>query len=347
MKRVFITTTEAIENAKILEYKGTVMSTIVAGTGFLSDFAASVTDFFGGRSGTYKKHMNDIYYEALDEISTQASRLSANAIIGCDTEFSSIPGKGMSMLMIAVTGTAVKVEFNGEQKQETIFQGVQVLALENEINKRKILDHLSKGFPPTEKQWKIIQSDPHDEYAIPLIKVYLGRLQVDPSSGYIETNDLFSHISESISLFSQPTAIEAAYTLIQANQSKGISLIQKNHLFNAKAISELIDKGMIDTACELLYVTQPFYNANDLSDMKALSEKIHHLPERGKIKMVKGGVFSKDAEKYICPDGHVNNKDVEYCKECGKNICGLTKDNVEALEKFDRTVEALEYLLNG
>ena len=125
MKRVLITTTDTIENATILEYKGTVMSTIVAGTGFLSDFAAGLTDFFGGRSGTYKKHMEEIYSEALDEISAKATRLSANAVIGCDIDFSSSPGKGMSMLMIAITGTAVKVEFQGEQKEESPQKGAR------------------------------------------------------------------------------------------------------------------------------------------------------------------------------------------------------------------------------
>ena len=81
MKRVFVTTTNSIENAKIIEYKGLVTSNIVAGTGFLSDFTAGLSDFFGGRSGTYRRQMESLYSEALDEISFKAQKINANAVI--------------------------------------------------------------------------------------------------------------------------------------------------------------------------------------------------------------------------------------------------------------------------
>lgn len=347
MKRVFITTTESIENAKILEYKGTVLSTIVAGTGFFSDFAAGLTDFFGGRSGTYKRHMEDIYSEALDEISSQATRYAANAIIGCRVDFNSIPGKGMSMLMIAISGTAVNVEFHSEQKQESGLQGVSEQFLENEIQKRKILARLSEGWYPSEKEWNTIKADPQDDYAMPLVQFLVEQALIEDSSLLKMENTFFmSNYSELIPLLSRQTAISALYTLIQNPREIGFDIIEKNLLFDAKSISGLVDKQRLNIACKLLTVKQPYYCANDLADMKALSMKIHNLPDIGKIEIVKGGVFSKEAEKYICPDGHVNGKEVDYCEKCGKNIKGLTESNVEALTEFDKRIEALEYLLN-
>ena len=111
MKRLLISTTNIIENAEILEYKGIVSSSIVTGAGFFSDLAAGFTDFFGGRSESYQNQMYIIYQEALDDISLKASRTGANAIIGFHIDFDNISGKGMSMFMVNVIGTAVKVGY--------------------------------------------------------------------------------------------------------------------------------------------------------------------------------------------------------------------------------------------
>lgn len=81
MKQVFISTTNSVEGSRVLEYKGIVATNIVAVTGLFSDFAASITDFFCGRSGTYKRQMSAIYDEAVEEISMKAIQKGANAIL--------------------------------------------------------------------------------------------------------------------------------------------------------------------------------------------------------------------------------------------------------------------------
>ena len=65
--RFIITTTDTIENCPIKRYIDTICSNIVIGTNVFSDFAASVTDFFGGRSGSYKRKLQIIYNEASKE----------------------------------------------------------------------------------------------------------------------------------------------------------------------------------------------------------------------------------------------------------------------------------------
>lgn len=54
---------------------------------FFSDFAASFTDFFGGRSGTYQNKLELIYNEATKELKEKAEALGANAIIGFKIDF--------------------------------------------------------------------------------------------------------------------------------------------------------------------------------------------------------------------------------------------------------------------
>ena len=49
---MILSTTPAIEGHAIREYKGVVFGEVITGVNFLKDFAASVRNFFGGRSGS-------------------------------------------------------------------------------------------------------------------------------------------------------------------------------------------------------------------------------------------------------------------------------------------------------
>lgn len=53
MISMLITTTESIEKGKITKYLDVISSNVVIGVNVLSEFVASFTDFFGGKSGTY------------------------------------------------------------------------------------------------------------------------------------------------------------------------------------------------------------------------------------------------------------------------------------------------------
>ena len=46
------TTTPSIEGKTIIEYKGIVFGEVVAGVNVIKDFAAGLSNFFGGRSTT-------------------------------------------------------------------------------------------------------------------------------------------------------------------------------------------------------------------------------------------------------------------------------------------------------
>ena len=74
--RFIITTTGTIENCPIKRYIDTICSNIVIGTNVFSDFVASFTDFFGGRSGSYKRKLQIIYNEASEELKQKAMFLA-------------------------------------------------------------------------------------------------------------------------------------------------------------------------------------------------------------------------------------------------------------------------------
>ena len=109
---MLITTTNTIDNATLKEYIGIVTSNVVVGTNLFSDFTASITDVIGGNSETYERKLQGIYKTAIFDLNQKAGSLGANAIVGLHIDFDEISGKGKSMFMVAVSGTAVRFEYN-------------------------------------------------------------------------------------------------------------------------------------------------------------------------------------------------------------------------------------------
>ena len=113
---MIITTTNNIENYSIKRYLGVVNANIVIGANFFSDFAASLTDVFGGRSNTYQNKLNTIYKEVMAELKAKAKSFQADAIVGLHIDFDEVSGGGKSMFMVSASGTAVMIENNFEDR---------------------------------------------------------------------------------------------------------------------------------------------------------------------------------------------------------------------------------------
>lgn len=106
---MIITTTPTIEGHQIKEYKGLVSGEVVFGMNFVKDFFVGLHDFFGGRSGGYEESMIKGRKTAQKEMEEKAAKLGANAIVGVSYGYETM-GQGGSMLMIAISGTAVIID---------------------------------------------------------------------------------------------------------------------------------------------------------------------------------------------------------------------------------------------
>ncbi len=106
---MIITATNCVEGKKILEYYGIVFGEVVSGVNFVRDFAASITDFFGGRSNSYEDELIRAREAALEEMARRAQSLGANAVVGVDLDYE-VLGQSNGMLMVTASGTAVYVE---------------------------------------------------------------------------------------------------------------------------------------------------------------------------------------------------------------------------------------------
>ena len=103
------TTTQNIEGRRIREYKGLVMGEAILGANVFRDFFAGIRDIVGGRSGGYEKALREARDIAIREMTEDASRLGANAVVGVDLDYETVGDKG-SMLMVSASGTAVTIE---------------------------------------------------------------------------------------------------------------------------------------------------------------------------------------------------------------------------------------------
>ncbi len=102
------TTTSSIEGRSISQYLGLVSGEAVMGANIFRDLFAGIRDIVGGRSGSYENVLRGGRDQALSEIIEEARKLGADAIVGISIDYEAI-GARDSMLMVVVTGTAVKL----------------------------------------------------------------------------------------------------------------------------------------------------------------------------------------------------------------------------------------------
>ena len=106
---MIVTTTPSVEGRRITEYKGVVFGEVIAGVNFVKDFVAGLSNFFGGRSGTYEEELINARQQALDEMEQRAAQLDADGVVGVDIDYE-VLGADNGMLMVTASGTAVRLD---------------------------------------------------------------------------------------------------------------------------------------------------------------------------------------------------------------------------------------------
>lgn len=106
---MIVTTTPSVEGRRITEYKGVVFGEVIAGVNFVKDFVAGLSNFFGGRSGTYEEELINARQQALDEMEQRAAQMGADAVVGVDIDYE-VLGADNGMLMVTASGTAVRLD---------------------------------------------------------------------------------------------------------------------------------------------------------------------------------------------------------------------------------------------
>ena len=353
MNNVLLLTTPLVEGMPIERYFGIVTANQVAGTGFLTDLTASFSDLFGGNSGAYRESMNELCKDVTERLKAKASDMGANAVVGVSIDYDSISAKSMSMFMVSIQGTAVKLTKPNEETHIIAENEITREILNAEYNKKKIIRKLNNRIPLDEDEWLFVQKNNVPALIEPLYEYYVrcrnaksieqqavGNVYVEPQKPAWATSGITNYKQYLYSL-----EYKDAINYVYRNVESFIDIIQKNKLFNASKILEIAKEGNLDTAISLLFVEKSSYNDVDLSEMKLLCDYLNNLPEVGTKEEVKGGLFSSGGLKYVCSCGCKNDPKNEYCSECGKNIYGITKKQKKDIDLYNELVDTLSDLI--
>lgn len=111
--RIILTTAFSVAQCDVVEELGIVSAESVYGVNVFKDIFAGLRDFFGGRSESLEKVLDEGRQVTLHELQERAARVGADAVIGIDLDYHELSGGGKSgMLMIVATGTAVRTRPN-------------------------------------------------------------------------------------------------------------------------------------------------------------------------------------------------------------------------------------------
>lgn len=105
---MIISTTPTLEGHPIKEYRGLVTGETIIGANLFRDFFAGIRDIVGGRAGSYEEVLREAKDTAVREMTDEARKLGANAVVGVDLDYETL-GSANGMLMVTASGTAVVI----------------------------------------------------------------------------------------------------------------------------------------------------------------------------------------------------------------------------------------------
>jgi len=96
------------EGARVDKFLGVVNGEAIIGANIFRDMFSSVRDVVGGRAGAYERALSGARDAALEDMKVAARELGADGIVGIDFDYE-VLGENNGMMMVAVSGTAVKM----------------------------------------------------------------------------------------------------------------------------------------------------------------------------------------------------------------------------------------------
>lgn len=350
MKKLLITTTDNLDGYVITKYYNTITSNVVVGTNILSDFTASLTDFFGGRSSTYEKKIQLLHKSAIDKLAKEAELIGANAVLGLKIDIDEISGKGSQMFMITAYGTPVMTAENNQKSttiNDDIYDGQYI---ENKVLTQRILsikpdapNRFRKAYLDIMLDTKFTDFIP---YALDGIKYYTDantRFNITPE----EADKMIEIFKTYFNIIDRDISSNALHNTLTTTNS--------NEYFNI-IINTIIENGFIDYAfiktflssqdndeakfgLRLANANKSYYTNQDISLINEINEliKVRFQPV-GKIGMKKKLLSSSEVEIWNCECGKVNDKEAIFCLGCGNNIYGFKENELKPSE-VNRTLE--------
>jgi uncharacterized protein YbjQ (UPF0145 family) len=337
-KDVLVVTTSSVDGLKIKQYLKPISAHIVAGTNLSSDFFATFSDVFGGRSQSYQKQLVSLYNEAIERIKYAAYEIGANCVIGLNIDIDEISGKGKSMFMITAVGTAVIIGKELFAKNTTTianekFENVNVERIDSLRKKKDIIKKAEeKKLVLDDEIWSFITDNQVDEIFPYILKKYSDRLVYDTENSFYKTFVVY------VDALTENKKVEFLYNAIATELNDNLVLklsdiIKELNLLDLNKSFDLLrsnDFKIQKRGLRVVTFDKPFYNKEDITDFDAIREYLKNaFKERGTRVNKKQMLSSKEKEVWTCECGKANNDIGIYCSNCAKDIFGFKSDELK------------------
>lgn len=335
---VLVTTSNGFEHATIRSYHGIISNHVVAGANIFSDIAASFSDFFGGRSGSYQNKIDSIKNQALSDLKVDAQRAGANAVISVSMDVDEVSGQNKSMFMITVYGTAVTIDIS---KQDLAIQTTPDFVSGREVaelieRKRLYQKYATSPLEASNEDWGRIL-----ELSMPEIASCLTNKMIKDDTANLRLDMYLRSIDVE-------SAKACAYRLLNDAQSEDECKQAKERIINLTLLDYKHTLSILETAShmnhkymlETLVQTKQYFVEEDIQLLDELQLKIsENFPE----------VVSHQTKKSMLGKERI----YWQCCRCGQEspadsaTCSVCKADKRGFKKFEVSPEyASDYLSN-
>jgi uncharacterized protein YbjQ (UPF0145 family) len=357
-KNIVVTTTSSLDGWKITNYIGVVTSHVVAGTGIFSDIVAGFSDFFGGRSETYRKQLESIDNEAIAELKSKAAKLGGNALIGLRIDHDEIGGKGKQMFMCTAQATAVQAiaPESDDRKLLSINNYVEASSIDNLQKRKEILERLnspSAEWPyPKDDEWKFIS----EQRAIEFLPWVVSKLSDPEGRQKARFPDNFINDARGFIHLCSPEETQELLCRSVATSTEPrnlIWIIDSLNLLDLSVVKSLLDSPDFLTAkraVALIKCNKFGYTHSDLNELIDIRNKIEARFSQIAVFQNIKGLFGKNSEIWKCPScARAVEASASIC-QCHTDFYGFTpteSKKLDALSDLDKRISLLKELLGA
>jgi uncharacterized protein YbjQ (UPF0145 family) len=348
MRKILVTTTELLSGWEIESYIKPLFANVVIGTNIFSDFSASLTDIFGGRSSSYEKKLQSLNDNALQILKSKASELGANCIIGLKINSQQINGKNVQMFMVSAYGTAVIARNFTTKNAGSI--------LTKELDKSTVLDKAflikllgdfkNDDFKLTMDALEFIVESKTEDFA-PMIlkKLRQSSLNEFPDETQLQAKKLFVDYFAAIN---PQKSIDILYDALMVESDerfkKDILIILKTYdlvdFERCINILESEDLAKRKLALEILRYDKSTYVTDDIDKLENVALKIENsFPLISNVTTKKGFLSSSEKELWLCKCSQSNKLSTIYCNNCQNDQRGFRTDELQPI----RIINQLKY----
>lgn len=202
---------------------------------------------------------------------------------------------------------------------------------------------------PSRQNWQYITECRMDQLADLLYRKYLVSWLTEQNLRTDFHNDALECFPQFLMAIDREAALQTVYSDIASAPAATVALVEQCRLFDAGHLLDILhdqtsggDPVVFVADCMSAY--QPGYTDTDLEDMRILLGAMRNLEPLGQLRESRS-IFGRET-RYICPNGHSNAADCQFCQTCGRNRFGLTVSQAQNIDNFAGRITLLQRLLS-